>query len=289
MSQTTIVAETTLSGVLTTFDSVKLSDATGTYGVKRLDTDAVVVADDTAMTEVSTGVYTYTFTDPAAGLTYEYVIEAVYNGITTRETGQKPGGGAGVGSLYDWLAHVLPYVGGCPYEVVRQNLRLAFQEFCAESGVWREEIAIETEEDENTYDLTHSWEAVIMQIRYVERGDKPNRTQWGAAWMGEDKASVLISPTPDEANDGVELAVGVTYKAKATATTGPAWLLDDWGSAIAAGAVNLIKRIPKTPYSDQRGAAEFGAQFLAGIGSAKAHVLYGGGDGHVVARGGFFC
>ena len=39
-----------VEGVLTDVTTAKLSDPTGTYGVKRNDTSAVVVADATAMT-----------------------------------------------------------------------------------------------------------------------------------------------------------------------------------------------------------------------------------------------
>jgi hypothetical protein len=71
-----------VEGVLTDPTSIVLSDATGTYGVKRNDTNAVVVADGTAMTKVSTGIYSYTFTEPAAGLSYTSWIEIVYGGAT---------------------------------------------------------------------------------------------------------------------------------------------------------------------------------------------------------------
>ncbi len=48
--------------VLTSVTTAVLSDPTGTYGVKRNDTDAVVVAAGTAMTLSATGIYTYSFT-----------------------------------------------------------------------------------------------------------------------------------------------------------------------------------------------------------------------------------
>jgi hypothetical protein len=67
--------------------SIVLSDPTGTYGVKRNDTDAVVVADGTAMTKIATGVYEHTFTAPAAGLTYTYYNEWVYGGETHHHEG----------------------------------------------------------------------------------------------------------------------------------------------------------------------------------------------------------
>lgn len=69
-----------VDGVATDMTSVVLSDPTGTYGVKRNDTDAVVVADGTAMTRTGVGTYTYTFTDPAYDLVYTYYLEAVYEG-----------------------------------------------------------------------------------------------------------------------------------------------------------------------------------------------------------------
>lgn len=68
---------------LTNATSVVLSDSTGTYGAKRLDNDAIVVAANTAMTNASTGVYRYTFTPPVQGLTYSWVAKVVRNGVTS--------------------------------------------------------------------------------------------------------------------------------------------------------------------------------------------------------------
>jgi len=75
----------TVDGSLTDVTSVVLSEPGGTYGVKRNDTDAVVVADGTAMVNQSTGIYEYTFTEPAAGLEYTYYTEFVYNGNLYRK------------------------------------------------------------------------------------------------------------------------------------------------------------------------------------------------------------
>jgi len=75
-----------IDDVATDVTSAVLSDATGTYGVKRNDNDAVVVADGTAMTKVDTGTYEYSFNAPADGLTYTYCVEYVYDGNTYRES-----------------------------------------------------------------------------------------------------------------------------------------------------------------------------------------------------------
>ena len=69
-----------VAGELTNMTSVKLSDVTGTFGVKRNDTGAVVVPDGTEMTNVSLGVYEYEFEDPDYDLYYTYVLEVAYAG-----------------------------------------------------------------------------------------------------------------------------------------------------------------------------------------------------------------
>lgn len=70
-----------VEGVLTNVTSAKLSDPTGTYGVKRNDTDAVVVADGTDMTNSATGIYEYSFTD-VQDVAYTAYVEIVYAGAT---------------------------------------------------------------------------------------------------------------------------------------------------------------------------------------------------------------
>lgn len=84
MAETTIQFEWRDAGNLTNVTSVVLSDPTGAFGVIRTDTSAVVVADSVPLVNQSTGVYAYTFTDPAEGLTYNYWLEVVYGGQTYR-------------------------------------------------------------------------------------------------------------------------------------------------------------------------------------------------------------
>lgn len=93
---TAVITETfKVNGVLADMDSVLLSDPGGTYGVRRNDTGAAVVADATAMTKVSTGVYRYTFAEPAFGLTYTYWVEYSFAGLTNRYGGVLLGSAGG--------------------------------------------------------------------------------------------------------------------------------------------------------------------------------------------------
>ncbi len=103
-----IVKTFKVDGVKANMTSVKLSSYAETYGVKRNDTDAVVVADGTAMTNLSTGVYEYEFTDPANDLTYTYVLEYVYGGETywIEDTLTGPTSYSGLATLTDTKVHL---------------------------------------------------------------------------------------------------------------------------------------------------------------------------------------
>ena len=68
-------------------DSIVMSDTNSDFGVKRNDTDAVVVIDGAGMLNVGTGLYEFTFTVPEEGLTYGYSIEADNSGTITFTTG----------------------------------------------------------------------------------------------------------------------------------------------------------------------------------------------------------
>lgn len=86
MSTKTIQQTFNIGGVPSDVTSVVLRDPTNTYGVRRTDTNAVVVASGVTLVHDSTGVYHYTFTEPATGLDYQYSIEWVYDGITHYNT-----------------------------------------------------------------------------------------------------------------------------------------------------------------------------------------------------------
>jgi len=70
-----------VDGVLTDATSVKLSDPTGTFGVKETVSGTVIVADGTDMTKTDTGTYQYSFTD-SEDVAYTAYIEVVYDGAT---------------------------------------------------------------------------------------------------------------------------------------------------------------------------------------------------------------
>lgn len=92
MSVTVITRHIYIESVLTSpAGGVKLSDPDGNFGVERDDNNDVVVADGTAMTEISTGVYQHSFTDPADDLTYtgylEFTASGALNNLEITEVG----------------------------------------------------------------------------------------------------------------------------------------------------------------------------------------------------------
>ena len=80
---TTIFRDTKKGGVLTDPTSFTLEDSTAAFGVKRNDTDEVLVAAGTAMTQIATGRYSYTWEDPAYDLTYTVAMKLVADGHTS--------------------------------------------------------------------------------------------------------------------------------------------------------------------------------------------------------------
>lgn len=141
-----------VDGVATAVTSALLSDATGAYGIKRNDTDKVVVADATAMDNPSTGVYEYELdapdldtASPEAGVTYTAWIEIVYDGTTYRfeheatapeadTAGTAPDyrrldetPAAGLYTYRDIIDHLVSWSGGIGEEAETRRARSAIQ------------------------------------------------------------------------------------------------------------------------------------------------------------------
>lgn len=75
-----------VNGLLADADSSPLlTDSAATYGVKRLDTGAVVISAETfaaGITHDGTGLYSYTLTNPISGVQYQAAFKTVVGGRT---------------------------------------------------------------------------------------------------------------------------------------------------------------------------------------------------------------
>ena len=77
-------------------NQVFLSSPDDSFGVRRIDTDATVVANGALMTRLSAGVYRYNLIEPEPDLGYEYYVEWVLDGALQRVhrfAGSLSGGG----------------------------------------------------------------------------------------------------------------------------------------------------------------------------------------------------
>ena len=182
-----------VEGVLTNATSAVLSDPTGTYGIKRDDTGATVVADGTAMTNPSTGVYEYTFT-AIVGVAYTAYVEVVYNGATYH------------------LEHDIPAIAaGTELQCDYTDLKVAIADYLA----WTrnsEGTGIEWTTDEvNRLDAIIK--AGLLQVYFPATGH-----EW--SWMTP--VSELETTAPYETGT-IQIAAGVVTL---TGGTWPSWATD---------------------------------------------------------------
>lgn len=282
MSSTTIVGYFWIDGVLTDPDSIVLSDSGGTYGVKRTDTDAVVVADGTAMTQVSTGVYSHTFTDPAPGLTYQYVIEAVYGGVTSYEGGTQAGGVASEASLYSYVDACAPYAGPAPLEVIKQQLRDVARHFLTETEVWGEDLdAIDSVADQAAYSLTHGYSASILRVPLVTIDE--TITTWRYT-VNPAVDTLTLDPAPT--TDDMSIVPSVVFKPDFGCTTYPSWLLQRWGPEIAHGVLEQLKAMRGAPWYAPDEVPYWGGLYRQHIAQARRETMTqrASGDLRVIPR-----
>lgn len=256
MSQTTIRKKWSADGVPVNPTSVKLSDPTGAYGVRRTDTLAVVVADDTNMTNVTTGVYTHTFSDPVDGLTYEYYVEVVYAGETYHYQGTISGGTDQTENLYNLVTRIQPYLRLCPDPVIYQQLRFVAHEFCMETGIWRKQLpSITSVANQEDYTLSLSEDAVIMRVRAVEVDEVP----WDFSEVSEDGATLTLDPAPGSA--GLDIDVWTSILPRESCTDYPSWLLERWGRALRLGVMYELMSMQDEPWSKNQEAVKLERQY----------------------------
>lgn len=84
MSTTTIRFMFWVDGAIANATAVALRDPANSFGVRRTDTSATIVAAGAAMTHSGLGCYEYSFVDPTPGLVYNYWVEVAYDGATYR-------------------------------------------------------------------------------------------------------------------------------------------------------------------------------------------------------------
>jgi len=242
MSTTVLQFTCKVNGVLTDPSSVVLSDAGANFGVRRLDTLAVVVAAGTAMQPVSTGCYEYAITDPAPGLTYGYVVTAVIGGVTYRESATARGGSAGMSDLTNLDPQIVPQVKGATLAMIHHAVRRVFRDFCRDTEIW-----VHTQES-----LTVAEEAYCAFL-------PPANTKVGnieSVTVAEMPVSVRV-PKPEDlgvtfryapTEDGDVIELRYVVIPSLVCTQAPDWLLSRYGDGIASGAIAYLAGMAGKPW-----------------------------------------
>lgn len=248
MAITILRKQFSLDGAWSDPSSVVLSDATGTYGVRRKDTQAVVVAANTPMVRVGDGLYRYYWSDPAAGLTYEYAVTYVIDGETYTEPGEVAGGGLGLLPLTDLDPMVRTWIGGASDALLHQQVRFAFRRLCERTRIYEWIGDITLEEDVSEYALSIPAGTGLLGIESVkyleddvlESGDVLIYTP------ARGDCSVKLAHTPTQSGDVIRVRACVLPDR--TCADAPDWLLQRYGDAIASGAIMMLAGMQGHPW-----------------------------------------
>lgn len=282
----TIQTKFRVDGVLTDPTSIVLSDSGATYGVQRTDTDALVVAAGTAMVKTSTGVYAYTFSDPAYGLTYRYSIKAVYDGETFYTSGTVDGAASAISeltsSIYDLVPQIQPYVPNCPDNVVKQGLRKVLRDFCVATDYWTETLTDFLSVDgQDEYDLSSAYEADIqsvLEVKYDTVVQDPN------TYTVTTNGVLVFDTAPTET--GKVIAVKVTLAPRSAVYVVPTWLYNRMGDGLVAGVLAHLMLMVKKPWGDRDESQRWADDYRMWVNNAKTERVMGriGGNRKVEFR-----
>jgi len=186
-------------------------------------------------------------------------------------------------ATYDqFFPYIQPYTPGCPENVIEAHLAEAAAQFCAESYIWRTDIAAaDTSADTAEYTVTVPANTILEDILILEVEESPiQRVPDGAVEpnylldTGQPQffdiyndTQIRFFPTPDD-----------TYSYRGTAVVKPAigsstgvedFIFETYGRCIADGAKALLTAIPEKQWSNPEGSLLYQAMFKKGIADAR--------------------
>lgn len=158
-----------------------------------------------------------------------------------------------------FVQYVLPYLPGCPKQLIEAHVLLAANELCRKSLVWQEEvtetIAAATSE---VYLIPYSGGADVVSVKILVN-DRPVENYRYAAQAATFESDLA-------AGDEVEATLYLAPERDATSL--PDILYNDWLEGIAAGARASIMRMPGKDWSNPQYAMMEQQAFAHHIGQA---------------------
>lgn len=204
--------------------------------------------------------------------------------------------------IEDAYSMVAPYVNGAPFGTIIYHLREAAIDFCTKTLCWRVTLApVLTVVDKGEYTLKMPDQSKLVKLlRY--KFDNREQTEGiaspdqGAALLEqassadaiwtEDRLNFKVCPVPKTADK--EMVVTLALKPSADATTIPSNIFEDFGTAIAEGAIGRIAAIPRQSFSDLQQSAMFTGKFNDEIDRVASAVSAGFGRSTRRTRGFFY-
>lgn len=266
MSTSTIRAYHWVDGVLTDATTATLTDSGATYGVKRTDTDAVVVAAGTAMTKIATGTYEHSFTDPASGLSYQASIAMVYGGATRYEvhTWSMP---VAMTDLTDLDPYIKPRVPGCQDALIHQAVRRVFRDFCRDTEVWTYRYTDLTVTDQAYYEFEPPSGTTVLKLEYVQIDEVDQSLE--TLEPDSDGFTFVYPPVEDDLVIDIKFSVVPDMDC----TEAPTWLINRFGDGLVSGAIAYLSSMGGKPWTNYDDFKVEHARFINAIADARREKL----------------
>lgn len=193
--------------------------------------------------------------------------------------------------------YILPWVLGCPVEILRAQARLAAIEFCRRSGILHDENYFDLQKNVREYFLTSVCDYQVVRVYSVSMLNKwtfnptlnkPLVVQggpfnsvgyWGYNWWCGPYGFYMKSPSVIEITPATQqdfprgLRVEFVVMPKQDSCTLDNYLYETWAESIAAGAISRCKMMkgPTITWSDSEGAKEYNTRFLNDINRARGN------------------
>lgn len=166
------------------------------------------------------------------------------------------------------LPQVLPQVDGCPASMARDALQFIASDFCKVAGVWERDLLELVPAGENRVPLHLPREARLASVLDTAlEGARLSRESFA---VGADEIVLRDAPCRD-----AELAARVTLRPARFASTVPEFLLEEWGDAMAFGALARLKTMSgvNVTWTDPQGAQVNLTLYNEGIYAARTRIF----------------
>lgn len=171
--------------------------------------------------------------------------------------------------IEDLLPNVLPYAPGCAEPTAVQHLRDAAVRFCERTRCWRFIDTFQTTGEHHEILVVPS-DAVLFEIEWAKFNNRELEavSPQAATWHNQDgytEPRYITQVNPNcvslEPHAVGELVISMFLKPAPTALEIPAFMICDFGRALADGALATLLLLPNQPFTNPQLAMMFETKF----------------------------